>query len=150
MDCKAELLENLKLSERHVSNQRQDEYLIRPNSSQLIEFGGDTWDNNRLRWSKKRSSLCTYECWKCQRPGHLAEDCLVVTSNSLCSVEPCNQVAIGQKKSTSISRDLQELYKRCHQIGRNLSAAKCNTCSRTSTLATCLGCSATFCDRSFE
>lgn len=146
MDCKAELLENLKLSEGHVSNQRQDEYLIRPNSSQLIEFGGDTWDNNRLRWSKKRSSLCTYECWKCQRPGHLAEDCLVMTSNSLCSVEPCNQVAIGQKKSTSISRDLQELYKRCHQIGRNLSAAKCNTCSRTSTLATCLGCSATFCD----
>ncbi|XP_057510206.1 uncharacterized protein LOC130792682 isoform X1 [Actinidia eriantha] len=148
VDCKAELLENIKLSEGYLSNQRQDESLPRPNSSRVVEFGGDAWDHNRLRWSKKRSSLCTYECWKCQRPGHLAEDCLVMISKRQypCSDEPCNQVAISQKKSISISRDLLELYKRCHQIGKNLSTAKCNGCSRSSTLAACLDCSTTFCD----
>ncbi|KAL6986030.1 hypothetical protein U1Q18_019397, partial [Sarracenia purpurea var. burkii] len=146
MDCKAELLKNLKFSEGHLSNERQDEYLTGCNSSLVVEFGGDTWDHNRLRWSKKRSSLCTYECWKCQRPGHLAEDCLVITSHqSLGSGEPCNQAAIDKKKPT-IPRELLELYKRCHQISRNLSTATCNACSRSSTLATCLDCCITFCD----
>ncbi|XAR54959.1 RNA helicase [Bertholletia excelsa] len=148
IDCKSELLENLKLSKVVFSNQIQDESIPSTSFSQVIESGGDTWDHSRLRWSKKRSSLCTYECWKCQRPGHLAEDCLVVTANlqSLHSGELCNQVAGGQKKPISIPRDLLELYKRCHQLGRNLSARKCNACCRSSTLATCLGCSTTFCD----
>ncbi|XP_052210194.1 uncharacterized protein LOC127813313 [Diospyros lotus] len=148
MDCKAELLENLELSKEHLSNQRQHESLHRPSSSLVVEFGGDTWDHNRLRWSKKRSSLCTYECWKCQRPGHLAEDCLVMASNVKYPGlgEPSDEVAVGQKKSISLPKNLLELYRRCHQIGKNLSDAKCNTCCRSSTLATCLGCSTTFCD----
>lgn len=143
MDCKAELLENLKLSES-LSTQRRDESLSGPNSSHVVEFGGDTWDHNRLRWSKKTSSLCTYECWKCQKPGHLPEDCVVLISNH--EGQPCNQVAISQQKPVSLSKDLLELYKRCHQIGKNSSAAKCNACSRSSALATCLYCSTTFCD----
>ncbi|KAE9450602.1 hypothetical protein C3L33_17497, partial [Rhododendron williamsianum] len=152
MDCKTELLESLKLSEGSLSTQRRYESLSGPNYSPVVEFGGDTWDHNRLRWSKKTSSLCTYECWKCQRPGHLPEDCVVLISNreSLCSGQPCDQVARGQQKPVSLSRDLLELYKRCHQIGKNVSAAKCNSCSRSSALATCLYCSTTFCDRSFE
>ncbi|KAG5531029.1 hypothetical protein RHGRI_025848 [Rhododendron griersonianum] len=148
MDCKTELLESLKLSEGSLSTQRRYESLSGPNYSPVVEFGGDTWDHNRLRWSKKTSSLCTYECWKCQRPGHLPEDCVVLISNreSLCSGQPCDQVARGQQKPVSLSRDLLELYKRCHQIGKNVSAAKCNSCCRSSALATCLYCSTTFCD----
>ncbi|KAI8537723.1 hypothetical protein RHMOL_Rhmol09G0047000 [Rhododendron molle] len=148
IDCKTELLESLKLSEGSLTTQRRYESLSGPNYSPVVEFGGDTWDHNRLRWSKKTSSLCTYECWKCQRPGHLPEDCVVLISNreSLCSGQPCDQVARGQQKPVSLSRDLLELYKRCHQIGKNVSTAKCNSCCRSSALATCLYCSTTFCD----
>ncbi|KAA8522232.1 hypothetical protein F0562_012905 [Nyssa sinensis] len=149
MDCKAELLENFKLAEGPLSNQSPVESSLGPiHALQMPEFGVDTWDYNRHRWSKMKSSLCTYECWKCQKPGHLPEDCLVMTSNrqSLCSDETCNQAAIGQKNSSSISRDLLQLYKRCHQIGKNLSVAKCNACHRSSSLAACLDCSTTVCD----
>ncbi|CAK9173209.1 unnamed protein product [Ilex paraguariensis] len=148
MDCKAELLENLKLLKGSLSSQ----ILVESSSelkcaSQVPEFGGGTWDYDRHRWSKKRSSLCTYECWKCQRPGHLAEDCLVMTSNCQPpSPGICNQVAIVQNKSPSIPRDLLELYKRCHQIGKKSSASKCNACNLSVTLATCLNCTNAFCD----
>ncbi|KAJ9706891.1 hypothetical protein PVL29_002048 [Vitis rotundifolia] len=150
MDCKAELLKNLRLSEESLSN----EGCPTVSSSGLKcalpvpEFGEDTWDYDHHRWSKKRSSLCTYECWKCQRPGHLADDCLVMTSNSQspCLSQTRNKVPMGQNKSTFISRDLLGLYKRCHQIGKNLSTAKCNVCCSSSTLATCLDCSTIICD----
>ncbi|EEF33466.1 conserved hypothetical protein [Ricinus communis] len=75
-------------------------------------------------------------CWKCQRPGHLAEDCLVTV---------CSQVAEGHKKN-SIPKDLLGLYRRCHQMGKNLAAANCNSCCSSSSLATCLHCSAVLCD----
>ncbi|KAM3687024.1 hypothetical protein ACB098_10G046200 [Castanea mollissima] len=132
MECKAELLQNLKLDKGSSSDQISDVSTSGVKGAlPLPEFGEDTWDYNRHRWSKKRSSLCTYECWKCQRPGHLAEDCLV---------------AEGQNKSSSISRDLLGLYRRCHQIGKNLSAANCNACRSSLTLATCLDCSNILCD----
>ncbi|XP_059657529.1 uncharacterized protein LOC132304044 isoform X2 [Cornus florida] len=149
MECKAELLENLKLPEEPLSNQSPVEDPAGHKCVlQMPEFGLDTWDSDRLCWSKKRSILCTYKCWKCQRPGHLPEDCLVVTSDrqSLCIGETYNQVALGQKNSTSISRDLLDLYKRCHQIGKNMLTAKCNACHRSSSLATCLDCSMALCD----
>ncbi|KAF5801411.1 hypothetical protein HanXRQr2_Chr06g0247831 [Helianthus annuus] len=39
---------------------------------------------------------------------------------------------------------------RCHQIGKNSVAAKCNACHRVSTLATRLDCKISFCDRCTE
>ncbi|OMO59651.1 Zinc finger, CCHC-type [Corchorus capsularis] len=132
MECKSALLQSLQITEKSSSNQNPS--LL---SSELAyispppELGEDTWDYNNHRWSKKISNLCTYKCWKCQRPGHLAEDCLV---------------AVGHSKVTSISRDLLELYRRCHQMGKNLSSASCNICRSSIGLATCLDCSTVFCD----
>ncbi|XWS38565.1 hypothetical protein CRYUN_Cryun19dG0142400 [Craigia yunnanensis] len=138
MECKSALLQTLQITEKSLSNRNPS-----LSSSELTsihplpEFAEDTWDYNHHRWSKKGSSLCSYECWKCKRPGHLAEDCLVTTPE---------QVAMRQSKPTSISRDLLELYKRCHQIGKNLSSASCNACRGSIGLATCLNCSAVLCD----
>lgn len=135
MECKAELLknQNLVFSEEPFENQISIVPLSGLNGpKQTPEFGVDTWDFSRHKWSKKRSTLCTYECWKCQKPGHLAEDCLVESE--------------GQNRANSISRDLHGLYRRCHQIGTQSSSAKCNVCRNSSTLATCLDCNTTFCD----
>lgn len=138
MECKSALLQSLQITEKSLGN--RNPYL---SSSELSsnhpfpELAEDTWDYNRHRWSKKGSSLCTYECWKCKRHGHLAEDCLVITTE---------QVAMRQSKPTSICRDLLELYRRCHQIGKNLSSASCNECRGSIGLATCLDCSSVVCD----
>ncbi|KAK7330753.1 hypothetical protein VNO77_24952 [Canavalia gladiata] len=138
VECKSELLEILKLNEGSTLNQ------VRGFSSSKISdalptpvFGDDAWDYDRHRWSKKRCSLSTYECWKCQRPGHLAEDCLV---------KSCSQIAAGSGRSSYIPKDLLQLFRRCHQIGKDLLAANCNECRRSSNLATCLDCSIVLCD----
>ncbi|KAL3743251.1 hypothetical protein ACJRO7_018540 [Eucalyptus globulus] len=85
------------------------------------EEENDAWDYVWHWWSNRKSSLSTYLCTTCQRPGHLAEDCLV---------------AAGQNKSTSIPKDLLGLYRRCKQIGKSSSAARCNECQSTHSLAT--------------
>ncbi|XP_057415779.1 uncharacterized protein LOC130710503 isoform X2 [Lotus japonicus] len=138
MECKSELLEILKLNEG--SSQDQVKNFSSSGISDALPlpvFSDGTWDHNRHRWSNKRSSLSTYECWKCQRPGHMAEDCLV---NS------CSQITMGSKKSSSIPKDLLGLYRRCHQIGKDLLAANCNECRSSLNLATCLDCSIVLCD----
>ncbi|KAJ9549831.1 hypothetical protein OSB04_022374 [Centaurea solstitialis] len=146
IDCKAELLENLKNSQRPPSNQRLVEVSSGPKFPlQIVESGGDTWDFNRHRWSTKRSSLCTYECWKCNKAGHLAEDCLVKTSIPQ-SLSSDLQASSSTQRSSAIPKDLLELYKRCHQISKKSTEAKCNACHRLSTLAMCLDCGIAFCD----
>ncbi|RYR78123.1 hypothetical protein Ahy_A01g002855 isoform C [Arachis hypogaea] len=139
MECKKELLETLKLNEgsshiqvRHFSSSGISNVLLEP------VFSDDNWDYDRHRWTKKRSSLSTYECWKCHRPGHLAEDCLV---------KSCSQITPSSNRSSSIPKDLLGLYRRCHQIGKDLLAANCNVCRNSSNLATCLDCSVVLCDR---
>ncbi|XP_027334400.1 uncharacterized protein LOC113849040 [Abrus precatorius] len=138
MECKSELLEILKLNEGSSHDQVRD--LSSSGGSDALStpvFGDDTWDYDLHRWSKKRCSLSTYECWKCQKPGHLAEDCLI---------KSCSQITAGSNGSSSIPKDLVQLYRRCHQIGRDLLAANCNACHRSSNLATCLDCSIVLCD----
>ncbi|KAK2356212.1 DEAD-box ATP-dependent RNA helicase [Trifolium repens] len=139
MECKNELLEIFKLNEGSSNDQAKD--FSSAGISHALPaptFSDDTWDYNRHRWSKKRSSLSTYECWKCQRPGHLAEDCLVKSGN---------EITVGRSnRSSSIPKDLLGLYRRCHQLGKDLLAANCNTCRSSSNLATCIDCSIVLCD----
>ncbi|XP_031248495.1 uncharacterized protein LOC116106288 isoform X2 [Pistacia vera] len=138
LECKAAVLRSLEIAEEPSIKQNPDVSSSgNAGALQAAEFEKDFWDYNRNRWSEKRSSLCTYQCWKCKRPGHFAEDCLVMTSN---------QVASGQNKSNSIAKDLIELYRRCHQISKTLSAAKCNVCCSSLNLATCLDCNTVLCD----
>ncbi|KAF8412413.1 hypothetical protein HHK36_000377 [Tetracentron sinense] len=146
MDCKAELLQH-KDPEGPSSNHDSRICLSRSKGAlQMPKLEVDSWDFDQHQWTKKSSSLFTYKCWKCQRPGHLAEDCLVTTFNSQSPSSKCSQVPVGSKKSSSISRDLLALYRRCHQIGKSLSTATCNTCRCSSSLAMCLDCSAILCD----
>ncbi|KAM1034437.1 hypothetical protein PS1_038111 [Malus domestica] len=136
MECKADLLQALKVVKDPLSNQRPD-VSSGPKCTLPMHDFGDTWDYERHCWSKKSSILSTYDCWKCRRPGHLAEDCLVITSN---------EVTLGHSKANSIPPDLLALYRRCHQIGKNISASKCNECYNSISLATCLHCSIALCD----
>ncbi|XVE65067.1 hypothetical protein DITRI_Ditri07aG0152700 [Diplodiscus trichospermus] len=138
MECKSALLQSLQITEISLSNRNPAPSSPELTSTYLLpELAEDTWDYTHHRWSKKGSSLCSYKCWKCKRPGHLAEDCLVT---------PPDQAAMRQSKTTSISSDLLELYRRCHQIGKNLSSTSCNACRSSIGLATCLDCSTVLCD----
>ncbi|GMI96195.1 hypothetical protein HRI_003288800 [Hibiscus trionum] len=138
MECKSALLQSLQINEKSVNSRNPS-----LSSSELTsiscspELTEDTWDYNNHHWIQRESSLCSYKCWKCKRPGHLAEDCLVSTSE---------QAGMKQSKPTSLSRDLLELYRRCHQIGENVSRANCNACRGSIGLATCLHCSTVVCD----
>nr|GMC80475.1 DEAD-box ATP-dependent RNA helicase 41 [Ipomoea batatas] len=151
IDCKAELLENLKPQQGPLSAQFPVEPFGNKCYLEVPESGGDIWNYENHRWSKKRSGLCAYECWKCQRPGHLPDDCLVMASANQShpsgeSGETRNQVAVLPSKSCSISRDLLELYKRCREIRKTSISAQCDSCRRSTSLATCLRCSNSFCD----
>ncbi|CAN1333500.1 DEAD-box ATP-dependent RNA helicase 41 [Linum perenne] len=136
LECKAELLQRVQRAKEAESNSNQDvSQSSRRGAPVIPEFGERTWDYEQNCWSKQRSNLCTYECWKCQKPGHLAEDCLAASNDQVLA-----------RGSNSISRDLRDLYRRCHQIGHNLSGANCSSCRSSLSLATCLDCNAVFCD----
>ncbi|KAG9452350.1 hypothetical protein H6P81_005254 [Aristolochia fimbriata] len=142
MECKNELLE---LQNANEVAGRQDSIATWSEPKTILsvpEEEEDSWDFTRNKWSKKRSNLCTYECSKCWKPGHLAEDCLVKVS------DVCSNEESKQGKSNYISRDLLAIYKKCHQIGRSPSTASCNTCHCSSNLAACLDCSTVLCDSS--
>ncbi|XP_021848647.1 uncharacterized protein [Spinacia oleracea] len=150
MDCKAVLLnKNYDSPPEGVGNSRTHLSAYEPQGS-LVRAGveEDSWDFDRNRWSRKRSCLSSYECWKCNKPGHLAEDCLVTNPclQPLSLTRACSQDAIKPKKSTFMSAKLRELFKRCHQINKTKVNAKCNTCCNSISLATCLDCSTIICD----
>ncbi|XP_020520906.1 uncharacterized protein LOC18430965 isoform X1 [Amborella trichopoda] len=139
MECKAELLElqckvGTEMSIGCLTSTRPTD------ASELPDFKEGIWDFGRNRWTKKRSSLCAYECWKCKRPGHLAEDCLLMKSI------PSQTSAAMDQNHSSISRGLHALYKRCNLLGQSASDAKCNSCRRSFSLAMCLYCSTILCD----
>lgn len=150
-DCKTELLKRKCIDPPKCSNSGQASNISTyelNRSSETTESAEDTWDYDRNRWSRKRNCLSTYECWKCNKPGHLAEDCLVAKSHGQgLKSHPANgQGAVRQMRTLSISANLRELYRRCHQINKNMENAKCNLCCNSTALATCLDCSTIFCD----
>ncbi|KAH9610702.1 hypothetical protein KSS87_001493 [Heliosperma pusillum] len=149
-DCKAELL-NQKESQLFKGNVSQvpTVSMFEPKQpSETAEIGNVTWDYNRNRWSRKRSGLSTYECWKCNKPGHLAGDCLAIKPchQPVQSALACSQDAVKHKGSSTISVNLRELYQRCHLINKSMKNAKCNECCNSTSLATCLDCSTIVCD----
>ncbi|VFQ74933.1 unnamed protein product [Cuscuta campestris] len=152
IDCKNELLgKHNKLNKVPLSAQIPEERFDNKCGSVVPESGGDSWEFENHRWSKKISGLCAYECWKCQRPGHLPNDCLVMKSKSQSfpsgqSGEASRQLSVFPSKTCSIPRDLLDLYKRCHEFRKHSLSEKCNSCCRSTSLATCLKCSNTFCD----
>ncbi|GAB2300869.1 hypothetical protein Dimus_034905 [Dionaea muscipula] len=151
LDCKADVLKQHYIEHPKDPVGSEAPHLstyIPYTSSDLIQSGEDAWDYDRNKWSKKISLLCTYECWKCHKPGHLAEDCLFAKSlQPLGSTEIHNQIQPAvDSRLNGISPNLRRLYRRCHQVSKNLSNAKCNACHSSLSLATCLDCSTIFCD----
>ncbi|KAH9313972.1 hypothetical protein KI387_022599, partial [Taxus chinensis] len=152
MECKSELL-GLHLKE-HAEKAKEARTsfisITRPKGAlQLPELEAETWDIAKHRWTKKGSSLTTYECWKCRRAGHLPDDCLATKSVPAPSpANPrCYQVpAEKDPKSNMFTMELRALYRRCKQIGANANCAECHTCHRHSNLGMCLECSRVFCD----
>uniref|UniRef100_A0A7N0VN00 CCHC-type domain-containing protein n=1 Tax=Kalanchoe fedtschenkoi TaxID=63787 RepID=A0A7N0VN00_KALFE len=133
MECKLEVLHSLKPAEEHQSDQSTVDYSSRP--AGVLEMPGleeHSWDLDNSHWSKKTSILCTYECWKCQKPGHLPDDCLVGTRTGA--------------ESIPLPGDLRALYQRCHRLSRCNSTFNCHACHTTTSLATCLDCNTVFCD----
>ncbi|TQE14078.1 hypothetical protein C1H46_000372 [Malus baccata] len=78
IECKADLLHAFNVVKEPLSNQRPDVSSGPICTLPMHDFGEDTWDYEHHR------------CWKCGRPGHLAEDCLVMTSNEVkCCKSTC-------------------------------------------------------------
>ncbi|XP_073102934.1 uncharacterized protein [Elaeis guineensis] len=145
IDCKTELLELKDLPLRTFSHKELPWQTGPEDVLQMPELEKDAWDEDRHQWSsdaQKTFSLSTYKCWRCQKPGHLAEDCLVKIGSS----NRCSQELVSDYRLNPIPKDLRALYKRCQQIGKNSSSATCNTCHGSSSLALCLDCNMVFCD----
>eukprot|EP00117_Sycon_ciliatum_P046452 scpid17171/ scgid33270/ len=104
------------------------------------------WSYSKHKWSQAGSSLSTYKCWKCNRVGHLPQDC--VSTCNIPSAHPSIPGVFTQEKKEGqqiYSKLLRDYYGRCRQLQRkgNLSCAECGACSN---LANCLDCGMTFCD----
>ncbi|CAN1333504.1 DEAD-box ATP-dependent RNA helicase 41, partial [Linum perenne] len=110
LECKAELLQRVQRAKEAESNSNQDvSQSSRRGAPVIPEFGERTWDYEQNCWSKQRSNLCTYECWKCQKPGHLAEDCLAASNDQVLA-----------RGSNSISRDLRDLYRSAGHLDEHI------------------------------
>lgn len=152
VECKHELLQLHAKENAQKAKEAKISFvsLTQPKGAlQLPELEAETWDFTKHRWTTKASSLTTYECWKCMRPGHLPNDCLA--TKSIPAPSPgnpaCYQVPVEKDPvSNTFTKELQAIYKRCKQIGANANHAECHTCHCCSNLAICLDCSRIFCD----
>ncbi|KAL3645333.1 hypothetical protein CASFOL_010513 [Castilleja foliolosa] len=148
-DCKAELLQKTELQQsRKVRDSLLDPSLHVDVRWKCLNLVGTFGIMNGIAGPRRDLGFALMNGWKCQKPGHLAEDCLV--STSLSELSPAGKayktLSVVPNKPNTISRDLTDLYKRCHQIGKNYLSAKCNMCRGSTTLAACISCDNTFCD----
>eukprot|EP01018_Ginkgo_biloba_P037346 Gb_13166 [translate_table: standard] len=116
MECKCELLQLHAQEHAERAKQARTSFvsLTRPKGAlELPELEAETWDYGKHRWTKRGSSVSTFECWKCKRPGHLPEDCL--PSKSIPAPSPanptCYQVPAEKDPiSNLITKELRALY----------------------------------------
>ncbi|KAG0566712.1 hypothetical protein M758_7G078100 [Ceratodon purpureus] len=111
---------------------------------QLPEEVTDKWDYKKNRYNYRHSSLSTFRCWKCKRPGHLPEDCLV--SMGVPAQSPADPTQYHVPSKHSAGPMLQALYRRCKEIEGQAKTSKCDKCGTSFNLACCLDCDKTFCD----
>ncbi|KAJ8444363.1 hypothetical protein Cgig2_019921 [Carnegiea gigantea] len=99
--------------------------------------------------SRQDSNLSTYEPNQSSEMTESAEDSWDYDPGNAISLVTLLKIgAVQQMRTSSISANLRELYRRCHQINKNMENAKCNLCCNSTSLATCLDCRTIFCDRS--
>lgn len=117
MECKCELLQLHAKERAEKAKEARTSFVSwrRPKGAlQLPEMEADTWDSAKNRWKKRGSSLSTFECWKCRRPGHLPDDCLATKSipaptpaNPTCYQVPAEKDPV----SNLLTAELHVLYR---------------------------------------
>jgi hypothetical protein len=80
LECKHELLQQQAEAHAQAAAEAGTSFVapVTPvGALQLPEMEIDKWDYKKHRWTYRHSSLSTFRCWKCKRPGHLPDDCVV-------------------------------------------------------------------------
>ncbi|CAK9863057.1 unnamed protein product [Sphagnum jensenii] len=152
LECKHELLQQQAEAHAQAAAEAGTSFVapVTPvGALQLPETEIDKWDYKKHRWTYRHSSLSTFRCWKCKRPGHLPDDCVVTMA--IPAPSPANptlyQIPVEQKRREVCPRaELRALYKRCKQIGAVANSSTCGKCGTRFNLAFCLDCSKSFCD----
>ena len=88
------------------------------------------WSEEKAQWVYGSSMLSSYQCWKCNNVGHLAQDCTVSVGGR------ASREATGRQ---NISQPLQSLYASCRVIASK-KGQRCAECGVHSNLACCLDC----------
>nr|XP_024385659.1 uncharacterized protein LOC112287142 isoform X2 [Physcomitrium patens] len=147
LECKQEVLQ-LRTANRVKLTSESDVSFRAPSTPQgalqLPEEEPDKWDYKKNRYNYRHTSLSTFRCWKCKRPGHLPEDCVVSMGIPAQSSSDSRQYNVPP--TFSAGPMLQDLYRRCKEIEGQAKASKCDKCGINFNLAYCLDCGKTFCD----
>ncbi|KAJ7519663.1 hypothetical protein O6H91_20G049400 [Diphasiastrum complanatum] len=152
IECKEEVLQAEVEERAQMAKAAESSFisLTTPKGAlELPEMEPQHWDYEKLRWKNRHSSLTTYRCWKCRRPGHLPKDC--TASIGIPCPSPANptQYQVHPENDPGkelMTAELRSLYRRCKQIESAASSAECHVCGCRSNLAMCLDCSSIYCD----